>query len=230
MMSGGCSIALYPSLPLNTLEMTLARGGKVTQKSWKSLSCLCIIPLVASIWYHFESLGWFGSVSLTLTWMTDKARQWSGLGQVHFYESIHAFRNQNIDWSRGQGPSEAMAAEIQMKQIGKRPINSRITPIWAFQSFGWGWQTNHSSETTKNRKSGEKKLSLFDVNSFWKPLLMFSVYFRHILEQLSSISSKTNIPITQHITGCSFFDKNRGNEENSVMSAQQRIIYQFKWR
>ena len=32
--------------------------------------------------------------------------------------------------------------------------------------FYWGRQTNHSSETTKNRKSGEKKLSLFDVNSF----------------------------------------------------------------
>ena len=65
-------------------------------------------------------------------WMTDKARKCSDLGQIHFYASIHAFRNQNIDWSRGQGPSEAMAAEIQIKEIGKRPINCRIKPILAF--------------------------------------------------------------------------------------------------
>ena len=146
--------------------------------------------------------------------MTDKARQWSGLGQVHFYESIHAFRNQNIDWSRGQGPSEAMAAEIQMKQIGKRPINCRITPIWAFQFFIW--QTNHSSETTKNRKSGEKIVIVWcklvlktssDVLSVLPP------YFG-LLEPLSGVCSKTYILITQHVSGCSFFDKNRGKEEN----------------
>ena len=94
--------------------------------------------------------------------------------------------------------------------------------------FVWGWQTYHSSLTAKKRKSGEKKLSLFDVNSFWKPLLMFSVYFRHILEQLSGICSKTYILITQHISGCFFFDKIRGKDENSVMSAQQRKRYQVR--
>ena len=48
---------------------------------------------------------------------------------------------------------------------------------------------------------------------------MFSVYFRHILEQQSGICSKTYILITQHISGCFLLDKNRGNEESSVMSA-----------
>ena len=89
MMSGrGCSVALYPSLPLNTLEMTLARRtwGQSHSKELKIIILSLYHPLggfeLGSFWIF--RLVWFPSLWLWLLywqlteWQTrqDNARTW----------------------------------------------------------------------------------------------------------------------------------------------------------